>query len=290
MEALEISNSQPKTPTTPTRSLPPNRTFNSMGVSETPKHDHFHQFSRFPFEIKEMIWLAAAAQCKGRIIRVTTHTTTESITEQREKSTSRQRIYLKAKVCPHNVPSLLHTNREAREIVTVTSKRYLLCFEELHGKPVYIDFSKDCIFLEDNYAVRAFYDYELWVENGRFLLPDYREALPRTLTILERNVQAIGIGEELSKSWFFILPRFRRLRYVYFQKTMCCQGLVPTNRTAPGRYRCLGTYRDTTSTRYNPQLQFQFAAEKRGSGSVRVPEIVELWPEVFSKLFAGEVF
>jgi len=224
-----------------------------------------------------MIWLAAAAQCKGRIIRIITHTTVESITEKRNNSISRQRIYLKAKVCSHSVPSLLHTNREARETVTATNKCYFLSFEEdLHGKPIYIDFSKDYVFFEDEYSVLAFYDFELWVENERFLPPNYREALSRTPTILERNLQTIGIGEELSNSRFLILPRLRRLRYVYFQKTMCGQGFFTP-----------GGYFDTS--RYNLQELFRIAAEKRGYRSVRIPEIVEIWPEVWSKFIRWRV-
>jgi hypothetical protein len=48
-----------------------------------------------------------------------------------------------------------------------------------------------------------------------------------------------------------------------------------------------GGFFDTTS-KYSLRGLFRIAAEERGSRSVRAPEMVELWPEVWSKLFAEE--
>jgi hypothetical protein len=145
-----------------------------MDVSATAIHDHFHPFPQIPFKIREIIWLAAAAQCKSRIIKISTYTTTETNTD--ESGEVRHNVYIRPKVCLHKVPSLLHTNREAREAVTITKKRYFLCFEkELNGKPVYIDLSDDCVFFEDDYAFFALYNLEPREENGHF-----KERLPRT--------------------------------------------------------------------------------------------------------------
>jgi hypothetical protein len=161
------------------------------------------------------------------------------------------------------VPSLLHTNLEAREIVTVTSKRYILCFEEeLHSKPVYVDFNKDYFFFEDYYAVLAFYDIELWVGNGRFLGTNHREALPRTPTILERSLRAIGFGAELSHAWYIILPRFHRSRYVYFQKNVCGQGFI-----APGGFF-------NTTSRYNLGGYFELLLKR---GALALSEPLRWW-------------
>lgn len=56
---------------------------------------------------------------------------------------------------------LLQVSREAREAVTTISKQYQLFFEkELHGKPIYVNFSRDMFSFGSEETLLAFYGFQ----------------------------------------------------------------------------------------------------------------------------------
>ncbi|KAL2072985.1 hypothetical protein VTL71DRAFT_10309 [Oculimacula yallundae] len=112
----------------------------------------FTLFPRLPLELRNMIWEASISD--PRIMVVAEH--------------SQKRIpRLETKSRAAAVPSLLHTNVEARSVAV---KKYIP-FAARWGKPIYFDFNHDILRIESGTI------HDLWgADGGRFLFPvDVRE-------------------------------------------------------------------------------------------------------------------
>jgi hypothetical protein len=196
-----------------------------MEISMPRTQPNFALFPQFPFEIREKIWSAAI---EPRSFKITIPEVKEYSNSELEYHYNRSpEHYLKPKASPREVPALLHTSHEAREIGL---KSYNLNFSDrLDNRPIHFNFELDTLLFKDSYIFLDFCStpnplrlMRIGTEPGLIISlasQQYR------LCELQKQLRHLAFEIVLNRKLYKVLLDFEQLETAYFLKQLGWESL-----------------------------------------------------------------